>query len=246
MAHQHYRTLGIVLAKKNRGEADRTFVLYTQNFGRIELVGKSIRKMKSKLKSGIDVFYFIEAEFIQGKNQKILTDAILLDNFFKALKSEKKLEVVSLMFEIVEKLTNGQEKDDKVWNLILSTIEKLALYENESKNEAIFHYFLWNFFTFLGYSPQLYSCPVCQSRLLPETFFLFPSKGGVVCWQCHSKAQKEEQNILTKEITVDTVKIIRLFIEQPIEDAQKLNLCQNDLIGLNEAFCLYFDFLTGD
>ncbi|MDO8524489.1 MAG: DNA repair protein RecO [bacterium] len=236
MAHQHYRTKGIVLSKKDSGEADQIFALYTQYFGKIELVGKAIRKITSKLKAGIDVFYFIEVEFIQGKNRKTLTDAIVIDKFLEIRKNSEALACVGQIAEVADCLTITERKDEEIWRLLLVIFQKFNYKLLTNNYKLISHYFLWNFFTLLGYSPELYSCPICSSKLLPETFFLSPLHGGVVCWRCC--------NFPATEIMVDSVKLIRFFIKEPIEKVERLSIWENDLQNLNKAFKVYFDFLA--
>jgi len=80
----HYRTRGIILKEANRGEADRLFILYTKDFGKIEILGKGIRRINSKLRPGISFPSLSEIEFIQGKRYKTLTDASLLADFYTA------------------------------------------------------------------------------------------------------------------------------------------------------------------
>ncbi len=65
-----YRTQGIILGKVDRGESDRLFTIYTKDYGIINLLARSERKIKSKLRSGLELFYLSEIEFIQGKAQK--------------------------------------------------------------------------------------------------------------------------------------------------------------------------------
>ena len=77
----HYRTQGFVLRKTDLREADQVFSIYTKDFGKLKILGKAIRKIKSKLRSGADLFYLSELEFIQGKAYKTLTDAIALNKF---------------------------------------------------------------------------------------------------------------------------------------------------------------------
>ena len=48
----HYRTKGFILKKRNQGEANQLFTVFTKDFGRIEILGKSIRKITSKLRAG--------------------------------------------------------------------------------------------------------------------------------------------------------------------------------------------------
>ena len=249
MAHSHYRTKGFVLSKKNSGEADQIFSLYTQDLGKIEVVGKSIRKITSKLKFGIDVFYFVEIEFIQGKRQKILTDAILLEKFLKIIQNQKALACFGQIAETVGCLSAMEKGDEETWNLLLEVVKIISSlnFENlktENSLEVIKHYFLWNFFALLGYSPELYSCPICSKKLLPETFFLSPHHGGVVCWECCAKEKKENQQFLFGEITVSTVKLIRFLTQNPMEKVKKLDTSQSDLESLDVAFELYFNFLN--
>lgn len=248
MAHQHYRTKGIVLSKRDSGEADQIFSLYTQDFGKIEVVGRAIRKITSKLRAGIDVFYFIEVEFIQGKNRKILTDAIVIDKFLKLRKNPEALAPLETEFlmglacvgqiaKVVGCLIPTEKKDEEVWQLLLLAFQKLNNYQLSTINyQLLSHYFLWNFFHLLGYSPELYVCPICSNKLLPETSFLSPQHGGVVCWQCC--------DFPASEIMVDSVKLIRFFIKESIEKVERLNILDKDLENLNKAFGAYFDFLA--
>ena len=237
MAHPHYRTKGIVLAKRDSGEADRAFILYTQDFGKIEVVGRAIRKITSKLRAGIDVFYFVEIEFIQGKNRKTLTDAIVIDKFLKLRKNPEALASVGKIADVVGYLIPTEKKDEEVWQLLLLAFQKLNNYQLSTINyQLLSHYFLWNFFHLLGYSPELYVCPICAKKLLPEIFFLSPQHGGVVCWQCC--------DFPASEIMVDSVKLIRFFIKEPIEKVERLNVWGEDLQNLNKAFGAYFDFLA--
>jgi len=77
----HYRTEGFILKKIDRGEADRIFTVYTRDFGKLDLLAKAERKIKSKLRGGLELFYLSDIEFIQGKTHKTLTDTILVENF---------------------------------------------------------------------------------------------------------------------------------------------------------------------
>ena len=249
------------MTKEDSGEADRVFALYTEDFGKLEVVGKAIRKITSKLRSGIELFSFTEIEFIQGKAQKTLTDAILLDSFFNVRQNPKKLALAWQISQTVDCLANKEEKDEKIWNLLFNAFQKLNSLSANGNSEVIFYYFLWNFFSLLGYSPQLYNCALCEKKLLPETFFFMPSQGGVVCWQCFAKIKKEKElefkeigqngnhirEIFKKqanEIAVDTVKLIRFFLAESMEKAERLTVLDKELKNLSQAFEMYFGFLS--
>jgi len=121
----HYRTPGFILKKEDRGEADQLLTIYTRDFGRLEILGKAIRKISSKLRSGVEIFYLSEIEFIQGKTSKTLTDAIALEKFENLKKSFKKLRIAYKITEVFNELVKGQEKDENLWNLLLETFQRL-------------------------------------------------------------------------------------------------------------------------
>ena len=78
---ERYRTQGIIIKKDDWKESDQFFTVFTKDFGKILVIGRGIRKVSSKLRSGMETFYFSEIEFIQGKKCKTLVDAVLIDNF---------------------------------------------------------------------------------------------------------------------------------------------------------------------
>ena len=107
----HYRSQGFILKKENLSESDQLFTIYTEDFGKLEILGKAIRKIKSKLRSGADIFYLSDIEFIQGKTHKTLTDAIVIEKFENLRKHLKRLQIAYKIAEVFDELVKGQEKD---------------------------------------------------------------------------------------------------------------------------------------
>lgn len=163
----HHRSVGLIIKKENLGEADQLFTIYTKDFGKLKILGRAIRKIVSKLRSGADIFNLSEIEFIQGKVYKTLTDTILLEKFGNTTKDLRKLKITYKVSESLDKFISGQEADEKTWNLILETYrildkERLPNYDYR----LIYYYFLWNFLSGLGYQLELYRCVLCQKKRL--------------------------------------------------------------------------------
>jgi DNA repair protein RecO (recombination protein O) len=223
-----YRTQGIVLAKKDRGEADRIFVFYTKDFGRLELLAKSERKIKSKLRAGLDIFYLSEVEFFQGKRQKTITDAILIDKFGNLRKSLEKLKVVYQISALAGKLLKGEEPENRIWRLFNEVLQKLDLPRTEGPAVLLlYHYFLWNFLSFLGYRLDFYNCFLCHKRITLGELFINPKEGGLVCKNCKKKVLKAES------IDPDLVKIIRIFYKRDLPTLGRLRIKESALKDLN-------------
>ncbi len=201
-----YRTQGLVLKKINRGEADQLFTIYTKDFGKLEILGKGIRKIKSKLRSGAEIFELSEIEFIQGKAYKTLTDAILLEKFSNLRRDLKRLALGYRILEICDNLIKGEEPDEKIWRFLNETFDKLNDCQLSIVNcQLLPYYFIWNFLSLLGYQPELFNCSLCQKKLVPNKLYFSPQEGGVICEKCFQKA-----NSIRKGRTLDQMRDVLL------------------------------------
>lgn len=215
----HYRTQAFILNKADLWEADQVFTVFTKDFGKLKILGKAIRKIKSKLRAGIELFYLSEIEFIQGKNYKTLTDATAIEKLNNVKQDLEKLEIVSQIVENTDDLIRGEEKDEDVWNLLTEAFQKLENYELGIKNyELIYYYFFWNLLSILGYQMDLYHCSNCQKKLIPEKLYFNPEE-GIICSGCLPAAglsTELSRGPLAKagEISPDVIKILRLFLEK--------------------------------
>ena len=61
-------TQAIVLKRSNYREADRILRVITPDRGKISLIAKAVRKPKSKLAGGIELFSVNEISYIEGKS----------------------------------------------------------------------------------------------------------------------------------------------------------------------------------
>ncbi len=197
----HYRTQAFILKKTDLREADQVFTIYTKDFGKLKILGKAIRKIKSKLRAGVELFYLSEIEFIQGKNHKTLTDAMAIEKFKNIREDLDKLETASQIAENADELIKGEEKDEDIWNLLREVFDKINNYS------LIYYYFLWNLLSILGYQIDLYHCIGCQKKLGPGKLYFNPEEGAIVCSVCF-------EGSVDKEICPEVIKILRLFLKK--------------------------------
>lgn len=205
---EHYRTQGFVLKKDDLGEADQVFSIFTKDFGKLKITAKAVRKIKSKLRAGIGLFYLSEVEFIQGKNHKTLTDATVITKFENIRQDLEKLKTASLVTKAADDLIEGEEKDDLIWDLLTEVFNNLDNYE------LIYCYFLWNLLSILGYQIDLYNCAYCQKKLVPQKLFFSPEQ-GIICGDCQSQGDA---------VLPDIVKILRLFLNKDWQTLSRLKM----------------------
>ena len=166
-----YKAKAIVLEQEARGEADKRFTLFSKEFGRIEVVGKSIRKIDSKLKGGITLFSLCNVEFIQGRHYKILTFSRTEKEFADIKGSLNKLKIAYQIQEIANKLIVEPEKDLRLWDFILATFTHLnQLLITDCELQAFYHFFLVE----ISFHTNLYNILKCLILILLNEIRNFP------------------------------------------------------------------------
>ncbi len=232
----HYRTQGFILKMNDRGEADQLLTIYTKDFGKLEILAKAIRKTSSKLRAGAEIFNLAEIEFIQGKTHKTLTDAILIEKFGEIRKNLKKLKIAYKISELADNLVVSPEPDRKIWQLLNNVFKGLNDLDGEFKSEKLeifYYYFVWNLLGILGYQPELYNCVLCRGKLKPGELFFSAREGGLICNLCKKSVKS------TKEISLETAKILRFLIKEDWSTLKRLKIEVKDLQSL-KAISDYF------
>lgn len=62
-------TQGIILSRTDYGEADRIITLLTPDQGKLRLMAKGVRRVKSKLAGGIELFSVSTITFVKGRGE---------------------------------------------------------------------------------------------------------------------------------------------------------------------------------
>jgi len=231
----YYRTQGFVFKKKDILEADRVFSVFTYDFGRLEIFGKAIRKITSKLRGGIEIFSLSEIEFIQGKNRKTLTDTIAIEKFKNIIKDPVRLEISYKISNVLDNFVKGQEKDESVFILLKDTLNELNNPDlKPSSAQLIYYYFLWNFLSKMGYHPEIQKCAACRLKLDPSVLYFSNKDGGTICKKC------SDSDIEAREVNSDIVKILRLILNKDWQILSKLKVgasSQNLLKEISDDYC---------
>lgn len=213
-----YKTRAFIFKKEDRNESDRVFSVFTDEFGRLDIFAKAIRKTASKLRSGIDIFSLSEIEFIQGKNKKTLTDAIKVKKFENIARDLQKLKIAYKIADILDSFIKGEEKDKETFALLAEVFDKLEDGAKKIKNHGLaYQYFLWNFISLQGYHLQTQNCAGCKEKLNPYNIYFSCEDGGIICGNCVTPG-------VTRRINSDIVKILRLIFKKDWDMILKLKI----------------------
>ena len=120
-----FKTEGVILKRKNFGEADRILTVFTQSRGKISIVAKGVRRITSRRAGNVELLNRVSLFLYQGKGMSILTEAEGLENFEK-LKSDLSLSTVAFhIIELVDKLTAENQENRILYEHLVNCLKRL-------------------------------------------------------------------------------------------------------------------------
>lgn len=146
-------TQGIILSRTDYGEADRIISLLTPDHGKLRLMAKGVRKVKSKLAGGIELFSVSHITFIQGKNEVgTLISTRLIKHYGSIVKS---IDRVQLGYELIKALDKATEDEPEreYFELLQQAFE--ALNNTAVPRELIRTWFQAQLLGLAGHRPNL-------------------------------------------------------------------------------------------
>ena len=103
------KTTGIILSRTDYGEADRILTVLTPDHGKLRLKARGVRKVKSKLAGGIELFSTSHITFIEGKGDSGLGTLIstrLIKHYGHIIDD---IDRVQLGYELIKLLNRATE-----------------------------------------------------------------------------------------------------------------------------------------
>ncbi len=103
------RDNGIILRRIDYGEADRIITFLASEHGKIRVMAKGVRKQKSKLAGGIELFSISELHYIKGKGDiDRLMSTRLTKHYGNIVKDLERTEQAYAILKLIDKTIEDQ------------------------------------------------------------------------------------------------------------------------------------------
>ena len=163
-------TSAIVLARTNYQEADRIMTLLTPDNGKLRVLVRGVRKSKSKLAGGVELFSVSEVGFIRGRGElATLTSARLTKHYGKIVRDIDRTMAGYEYIKLLNKVTEDAPEPE-YFELLKQVLE--ALDDHSISLNLIKLWFYAQLLKLAGYAPNLLTDTVSQ-QLLPELTYQF-------------------------------------------------------------------------
>lgn len=131
-----YVTKGIVLSRTDYGEADRILSFLTNDHGKVRAIAKGVRKSKSKLAGGIELFSVSDLTLIIGRGElSTLISTRLVRHYGNIVKNIERTNSAYELLKIINKATEDEPEAAyfKLLDQSLAALDNPALDINLTK-----------------------------------------------------------------------------------------------------------------
>jgi len=147
------QTRGIVLSRTDFGEADRIVTVITPDQGKRRLMVRGVRRMKSKMAGGIELFSVSELSYIKGKGEIDTLISARLEKYYSHIVQD--IERVQLGYELIKTLGRATEDNPEEYYFQLLEAAFKALDNNDIDTGLIRIWFQAQLLRLAGHSPNL-------------------------------------------------------------------------------------------
>lgn len=147
------QTTGIILSRTDYGEADRILTILTPDHGKLRLLARGVRKVKSKLAGGIELFSTSDITFITGKGEMGTLISTRLIKHYSGIVND--LTRVQLGYDLIKLLNRSTEDHPEKEYYQLMDQAFIALDDRNINLELIRAWFSAQLLRQAGHSPNL-------------------------------------------------------------------------------------------
>ena len=189
-------TDAIVLRRRDFQDADRILTVLTADLGKVGVIAKGARRMKSKLASGIELMMVSEMTLIKGRGSLYtLRSAQPRQNFSALAADYSRLQLAYRLIQALDAITE-EEQPTELYDILAMSLQSL---DNHAIASVVTEaWFYLNVLQQTGHRLNT-DTDVAGNTLDPHTSYLLqPSSGGLIA---------SEQGM----VKADHIKLLRLL-----------------------------------
>lgn len=212
MSGQDLKTQAIVLRRTNYGEADRILNILTPQ-GKMAVMAKAVRKERSRLAGGIEMFCLSDIVVHQGKSEFAILTSAKMNKFYKNLLADYvRMETAAEMLKRVSKAAEAVDSPE-YFSMLTQCFEAL---NDGADTEIVSAWFYLNLLRISGEQVNLYMDTDGEKLVVGEKY----------SWDTLERALVKNPN---GKISTNEIKMLRLMLTAKLPLALKVKAGSFDL-----------------
>jgi len=123
---RNFRTEGIIIKRRDYGEADRILTVMTRDYGKLKIKAAGVRKITSRRAAHIELLNHTILHLYKGNTFAILTEAKMLSDFSAIKEDFTKVGFAYHVCELVDGLCPENQENRNVFELLQKTLTNLS------------------------------------------------------------------------------------------------------------------------
>jgi DNA repair protein RecO (recombination protein O) len=196
----NFRAEGIVIRSMDYGEGHKIITLFTKDTGKISVMARGAKKLKSRHTSVSQLFTHGEYALFKSSGMASLNQGEVIDSNHRLREDLHLAAYSAYLVEIVDRTMPDEEPNGMVFEQL-----KAGLTAIESGKDAmiVLHIMEMKMLALSGYLPQLDECVSCGSD--QGEMVLSVAQGGILCPDCRFR------DAAAMPLSEGTLKLLRLF-----------------------------------
>jgi len=226
------QTNGIIIKEYNYDEADKIFVIFTADRGKITCFAKGVRKGKSKMRGFLQLFSYSKLHLHKGKSMYTVIGGEVI-NSFPGVKNDLLLfSYANYITEILEGILLAEEKNKAVFT---TTISMFHLMESIPVSQ-LSSYYLLRIIKYAGFLPELSICVLCGEKIEANAWFS-NLEGGCVCIECGKELDNKGY------MPLNIIRIMEQLLTMDVNMLSRLKIKEKDQFFIEDLLCEYLKYI---
>lgn len=225
------KVTGIVLSDTNYSESSKILNVLTKEHGKIGIISKGCRNLKSSLRSvSSKLTYGYFNIYYKQEGLSVLISVDIINDFSNIKQDLFKIGYATFLSDLTNQVLK-ETSSNEIFDLFINGLIKI---NDDFDPMIITNIIELKYLNYLGVMPILDCCSVCGSNKKIVTISSF--SGGYLCVNCYKN-----------EYVVDekTVKLLRMFSYVDISKIKELNILPKNKNEINRFLENYYDRYTG-
>jgi len=228
-----FRVEAVVLRHSDWGEADRLLVLFTREMGKLRVIAKGARKIRSRKAGHLEPFTRVVLMLARSHDLPIVTQAETVEAYSSLHEDLVKTGYAAYVIELLDRFTAEQGEHPSLYHLLVDTLERLV---TEPSLWQVVRYYEIQLLDELGFRPELFNCVSCREDIQPQDQFFSAEVGGVLCPRCGASRPG------AWAVSMDALKYFRHFQRSTYPQASRARptpAAQSELEALLQHYLTY-------
>lgn len=200
-----YQTTAIVIGRTNFGEADRVVRLITPDYGKLSVVAKGVRKVKSRTGGHLELFGEVDLMLATGRgSMDVITSARLTWYPHQLSADYARLGLAYMCAGAIDRIAQEHHGQPELYGHLGKALRAI---DGGATGPLVELWYKLRLLELSGLRPELEHCLICGQDDGSSQYRFDAARGGIVCGSCATA--------VARPMDVKTIKLWRLICDQP-------------------------------